>query len=119
MSLDLSDFSMTSIHYGEPTLWAAVALATAAAVLVGHVLGKAIGRVRDRWRRWLFGILASGAAALLLVVLTVLILDGLFSHYHRGMVCTVFVTPALFIPALVAVAVERLAWIRAREARAE
>jgi hypothetical protein len=118
MTFELSDFSITTIGYGEPTLWVAIALASVVAFLVGHVLGSTIGRVRDRWRRRVYGIPASGAVFVSLVVLTVMILDGLFSHYHRGMVCTVFVTPVLFIPGLVALAVERVAWRRAGEAQA-
>ena len=40
MTFDLSDFSITTIGYGEPTLWVAIALASVVAILVGHVLGR-------------------------------------------------------------------------------
>ena len=86
MTFDLSDFSITTIGYREPTLWAAIAIASVVAILVGYVLGRTVGRVRDRWRRRVYGISASGALFASLVLLTVMILDGLFGRYHRGMV---------------------------------
>ena len=119
MTFDLSDFSMTTIGYAEPTLWAAVALASVIAMVAGHIIGVGFGRVRDHWRRRSYGLPASGLVSLLIVVLTVTILDGLFSQYHRGLVCTAFVAPVLLIPALIGVAVESRAWRRAREARVE
>ena len=113
MTFDLNA-SITTIGYGEPTLWAAVAAATFIAIVLGRLMGAAFGSIGDRWRRRVYGLPASGAVALLVVVLTALMLSWLFSHYYGGMVCTVFVTPALFLPAAVGIIVESVAWRRAR-----
>jgi hypothetical protein len=114
MSFDLSDFSIMTIGYREPTLWAAVALGSGIAIAFGYLAGGAFGGIRDRWRRRLYGVAASGLLALAIVVVTVSLLDWLFIHYHRRMVCTVFVTPALFLPAILGLFVESIAWRRAR-----
>lgn len=111
------DLSIVTIGYSEPTLWAAVAIATALAILAGHLLGRALGRIHDPWRRRLYGLPASGLGSLAIVVVTVVLLDQIFSHYHRGMVCTAFVTPALFLPAVVGMVVECLSWTSARRAQ--
>jgi hypothetical protein len=115
MTFDLGDLaSITTITYAEPTLWASVILTSFVAVLVGHMLGHKLGHIRNGWRRRLYGVVISLVVAVLLVVATVVLLDLLFSRYHRGMVCTVFVTPALFLPPLIGLLAERVAWRRAQ-----
>ena len=116
MTFDLNA-SITTIGYGEPTLWAAVAFATVIAIGLGLLVGAAFGRIGDRWRRRVYGLPASGAVALLVVVLTVVMLGWLFNYFHGGMVCTVFITPALFLPAAVGIVVECVAWRHARRAQ--
>ena len=118
MSFDLSDLSITTIGYSEPTLWAAIVLSSIVAVSVGLVLGRTFGQVRDRWRRRLYGGLVSVVGALAFVVFTVLALETFWAHYHRGTVCTAFVTPVLLLPMLLGLAAERLAWTRTLAHRA-
>ena len=118
MSFDLSELRITTIDYSEPTLWAAVLLSSVVGLLVGVALGSRFGRVRDRWRRRVYGGLATCIAALSVVVFTVLVLETLWAHYHQGTVCTAFVTPVLLLSMVLGLAAERLAWRRALVHRA-
>jgi hypothetical protein len=109
MTFDL-DLSIMTIGYREPTLWAAVLLGSSVAVALGYLAGGICGAMRDRWRRRVYGVPASMVLAIGILVVTVVLLDWLFSHYHRGMVCTAFVTPALFIPMMIGLVAECVAW---------
>ena len=112
MSFDLSDLGITTIGFAEPTLWGAVVLASLVAILVGLLMGRTVGQFGNQ-PPW-YSLPMSGVVAFLLFPLTILIMDGLFSLFHRGMVCTVFVTPVLLIPSAVVLVTQRVARRRVR-----